>query len=183
MQKTKVASVAIVGALALTFLAAGPATAETSGDVTTGVTGGTLTISTVIGTASANKTIDSTNAFTISGVTVAVTVKDYRGVQTSWATTASVDAFTPAISGNTSMSGVVVDYGIGTVAPTGGITAPTGGSSTVKITSGGGTAVALVGSGPVTSSNEARWTSALTVNVPATVLADIYTTRVTHSVV
>jgi hypothetical protein len=169
------ASIALIGAVALTGVTAMSATAATEDTPTTAaVAAGFVTI-----TVPATLELTSTGpGVAATGTVGAVTVTDATASVVGWETTISVDPFTSTAAGAATIPVTDFTYEATTADTTGSATVP------VIVNAGevvGGDAV-VVQTATATGNNVATWTAAVTLAVPTTAIAGTYTSTLTHTV-
>lgn len=109
----------------------------------------------------------------VSGALGLVTVLDNRGVSTPWVASVSTTTFTgPGSSVSTGVS-----YNAGTVTVVGAATIPASVATTLTTT-----AASVVAPTSITGINTVTWNPVLTVSLPSTALAGLYTGTLTTSV-
>lgn len=183
MRKTRLASFAVVGAVALTMLAAAPANAavtDPTNTVTVTVVGGGVLITSVTGGTALPTILPDADGGSTTGMTALVTVIDARAVKNNWTVGASASEFVDILGNqdNTdSMAGATVHY-------TAGVPVNTGVSNAAEqpaldlSTEGAAVMVATATSG----FNTSIWTATISTTVPAAALLGVYTSTITHSV-
>lgn len=170
MRKSHIAISAAVSAVALAVLSPGLASAADT-NATFTITGGELAIS---APESQELTIDGTaGALQVAGGNITdITVTDARQTTGGWVATAISTDFASAADNVTADN---VDYSAFGLEPTGTVTAEAGAGQLDA-------AVPVVTATGVSGANTVTWSGAVTVTLPADVLAGAYTGTITHSV-
>lgn len=176
MKKYTLTNSALIVALALAPIALSPISpADASGtNVSLTITGGSLSISAPI-SADMGSIESSATGTDLDADLGSVTVTDNRAASSAgWIVAAISTAFTPT-SGPT-IPASAVSYSAGAVTVTGTVTC----SATNQPDLTG--AVTVVTGSAITGSNTATWTPTLSVEIPGSRVAGVYTAIVTHSV-
>ena len=139
------------------------------------LTPGTLAISAPTSSVSIGSQGVSADPSSISGQLGDVTVTDQRGGATSWVTSVIVTAFTPTTGpAVTAIPASAVAYSAGTITQSG--------VTTTKPATTDLTGVSPVVNGSSTGLSIASWDPTLHITMPASALADTYTSTLTTSV-
>jgi|GEM_PF-1926711 len=199
MQKTKIASVAIVGALALTLLAAGPASAEDSaGNATVTVIPGVISLSTVYagalgGATSGATAVDGeplavTEGEQVAAMTVQATVNDATSGTANWSVSVKISPFTATVGDSAAISAATTSMANATLSyvPAASVDGDKSGTSTVVRTARTSmptttTDSVFMAATAVSGYNTAVSNASLKVKIPVGALANTYTATITHT--
>jgi hypothetical protein len=169
------ASIALIGAVALTGATAISASAVTDDSTATvSVAGGDLSIDvpTALALSSTGPGVAAT------GSLGTVTVTDTRASTAGWNTSITVADFTSAVVGAPTIPATAFGYTASAAIATGAGAGVVTASGTVI-----GGASALVQTATTAGNNAATWTAEVTLDIPANALAGDYTSILTHSVI
>ncbi len=183
MRKSTIASITLVGAVALTLFAAAPANAavtDPTNTVTVTVIGGGVLITSVSGGTALPTILPDADGGATTGMTSLVTVVDSRAVKGNWTVGAAASAFTDSL-GNTdntgSMLGAKVNYSGSTPVNTG--TSNAAGQAAQNLST---TSSPVVIASSTSGFNTSVWTASISTTVPSAALLGVYTSTITHSV-
>lgn len=168
------ASIALIGAVALTGATALSATAATGDSAATvAVAGGDLSIA-----VPATLTLNSTGpGVAATGTLGTVTVTDATASTAGWDTSITLTDFTSLVTDSPTIPATGFLYNASPAVVTGA------GAGTVTATPNvaGGATAAVVQSATALGNNVATWTADVTLEIPANALAGDYTATLTHS--
>lgn len=171
--------IAVLGAGMLTFGAALPAAADTTGGTTATITvvGGVLAITVPADAGNLGTLADSVGGGTVSGLLGQVQVADARNAAagSGWVASVIATAFTPP--SGPAIAASAVSYTVGTITKVGTATYTANNPSNLT-----GVAPAVTATG-ITGDNSATWNPTIHVAVPGGMAANVYSATITHSVV
>lgn len=185
MRKTTLASITLVGAVALTMLGAVPANASILGDpantITVAVLNGGVSITSVVQGTPVPDVTPTSGGGTTASVRALVTVIDSRAAASSWTVGAAASPFVAAAQGvgvTASMADAKVHYTAG---------APLNvGVNNAKEQAGvdlNTTPKAVMIASTTSGFNTSVWTADIATTLPTSALLGVYQTTITHSVI